>query len=401
MPSENIITFLFDDVATDKRNPFPGQIFNEPSANEPGVDVYAGVQKDYTGDLVNVDLFFAVLTGNSSHPNATRVLRSTSADRVFIYFADHGGTGVIMFPSELLYASDLLPVLEDMHTRGLYSELVFYLESCESGSIFAGLLPAEWNIYAVTAANTEQSSWASYCPPDDIVDGVEIGSCLGDLFSTNWMENSEADGPTETLQAQYESVMNETVRSTVMQYGQLSFTEEETGDFIGSGDQTGPSWPHLTRTTRATKRQHDRVRAPQASQVSSRDVGMHLAYYRYLRAAPFSEESTAALSALRAELTAREMAEQRFTLLSDLIAQDRRHGPHVRRSASSLFSPPPMPIHSGLCVKTAVSELNRLGCAYDDFSLQFHRVIVNACRRYHTEEEGAEALRDAIRKVCE
>jgi legumain len=39
------------------------------------------------------------------------------------------------------------------------------------------------------------SSWATYCAPDDTVNGVEIGSCLGDEFSVNWMEDTEANNP--------------------------------------------------------------------------------------------------------------------------------------------------------------------------------------------------------------
>jgi len=43
----------------------------------------------------------------------------------------------------------------------------------------------------VTAANPSESSWGTYCPPDDVVMGVEINSCLGDLFSVNWMEDTD------------------------------------------------------------------------------------------------------------------------------------------------------------------------------------------------------------------
>ena len=56
------------------------------------------------------------------------------------------------------------------------------------------------NIYAITAANASESAWGTYCSPDDKVDGVSVGSCLGDLFSVNWMEDSDhANMDTETL----------------------------------------------------------------------------------------------------------------------------------------------------------------------------------------------------------
>mgnify|MGYP002712146065 CR=1 FL=1 len=73
------------------------------------------------------------------------------------------------------------------------------MEACESGSMWLNL-PNNWNIYALSAANATESSWGTYCPPDDKVNGKEINSCLGDLFSVNWMENTDAANTrTETL----------------------------------------------------------------------------------------------------------------------------------------------------------------------------------------------------------
>jgi len=69
--------------------------------------------------------------------------------------------------------------------------MVVYIEACESGSMFEGLLPEDMNIYATTASNPNESSWAAYCPPYDSVGGVHMGSCLGDLYSVNWMENTD------------------------------------------------------------------------------------------------------------------------------------------------------------------------------------------------------------------
>lgn len=45
-----------------------------------------------------------------------------------------------------------------------FADLVLYVEACESGSIFEGLLPDELNIYVTTAANAYESSWGTYCP---------------------------------------------------------------------------------------------------------------------------------------------------------------------------------------------------------------------------------------------
>ena len=44
----------------------------------------------------------------------------------------------------------------------MFKQLVFYLETCESGSMFPNLSESE-NIYAMTASNATQSSYGAYC----------------------------------------------------------------------------------------------------------------------------------------------------------------------------------------------------------------------------------------------
>ena len=81
--------------------------------------------------------------------------------KVFLTFFDHGAPGLIAFPSKYLYASDLLSAFKTMYANKQYSQLVYYLEACESGSMFLDL-PSDLNIYAVSAANATESSWAAY-----------------------------------------------------------------------------------------------------------------------------------------------------------------------------------------------------------------------------------------------
>jgi len=90
-----------------------------------------------------------------------------------------------------MHRKKLVKTLTDMHENNMYKELTFYLEACESGSMFT-TLPTDINIFATTAANAKESSWGTYCSPDDKVDGKKIGSCLGDLYSVNWMEDTDA-----------------------------------------------------------------------------------------------------------------------------------------------------------------------------------------------------------------
>lgn len=66
---------------------------------------------------------------------------------------------------------------------------MFYLEACEAGSIFEGLLPQGLNIYATTASGPDESSWGTYCPGEYPSPPLEYDTCLGDLYSVAWMED--------------------------------------------------------------------------------------------------------------------------------------------------------------------------------------------------------------------
>lgn len=49
-----------------------------------------------------------------------------------------------------------------MYEDKKYKEMIIYIEACESGSMFSGLLANNINIYTTTAANPCQSSFACY-----------------------------------------------------------------------------------------------------------------------------------------------------------------------------------------------------------------------------------------------
>lgn len=135
-----------------------------------------------------------------------------------------------------LYADELHSAVKTMHEDKMYKEMVMYIEACESGSMFEKTKYDDLDVYAVSAANGKESSWGTYCSPDDMVDGKHIRSCLGDLFSVNWMEDSDKakkdkEMGTETLETQYDTVKRKTTRSHVLQWGDHKFTSEAIGEF--------------------------------------------------------------------------------------------------------------------------------------------------------------------------
>jgi len=104
-----------DDLVNDEENPFPGQLFNEPT----GPDVYAGCQIDYKGALeVTPENFHAVLRGNKTAVSGKKVLESTKESNVFVYFSDHGEVGYLVFPEhQQLFSSTLNDTLIFMHEQ--------------------------------------------------------------------------------------------------------------------------------------------------------------------------------------------------------------------------------------------------------------------------------------------
>ncbi|KAK3559747.1 hypothetical protein QTP86_020749, partial [Hemibagrus guttatus] len=48
IPDEQIVVMMYDDIASNKQNPDPGKIINVPN----GPNVYTGVPKDYTGEVI-------------------------------------------------------------------------------------------------------------------------------------------------------------------------------------------------------------------------------------------------------------------------------------------------------------------------------------------------------------
>jgi len=301
--AEKIIVLAVDDIANNRENPFPGKIFNKPTpAGTPGVDVYEGCIIDYSGKDVTPDTFAKVLTGDSSGlvgVGSGKVLGSTSNDRVFVNFVDHGGVGLIGFPSGMvMHSKELIAALTTMHTNSMYKELVFYLEACESGSMFEGVLDDSMSIYATTASNAKESSWGTYCSGDDAkVDGKAINSCLGDLYSVNWMEDQDSIADSETLDEQFTTVKQLTDKSHVMQYGDVSFTSEPTSNFEGKTDKVA---------AKPVKKD---------SSLPSRDAEIASAYMRFMA----TGEDTAAEDLIRG-VQERQRAKRRFSAITSAVA---------------------------------------------------------------------------------
>lgn len=223
IPDERIVVMMYDDIANSTSNPTPGVILNHLN----GTDVYNGVPKDYTGELVTPHNFLSVLQGKAISGGSGKVIDSGPEDHVFVFFSDHGAPGLVCFPEENLLATNFTEAIVQMHKENKFAKMVLYIEACESGSMFDGLLPDNINVFATTAANPEESSYACYY--DDLRQ-----TYLGDLYSVSWMEDSDRENlHIETLKKQFRIVKAETNLSHVTEYGDISIRNMKVSEFQG------------------------------------------------------------------------------------------------------------------------------------------------------------------------
>eukprot|EP01017_Pseudomicrothorax_dubius_P029939 TRINITY_DN367_c0_g1_i2.p1 TRINITY_DN367_c0_g1~~TRINITY_DN367_c0_g1_i2.p1 ORF type:complete len:436 (-),score=137.44 TRINITY_DN367_c0_g1_i2:70-1377(-) len=359
---ENIITFAKDDVPNDPSNPYKGTLFNKPDPKGKGWNVNDGCNKDYTGKNVKPSYFLNVLKGDEKamkNIGTGKVLKSGPEDQVFIYFSDHGAPGLIAFPDEYLYANQLLPVLNYMNQNNMYKKLVFYLEACESGSMFVQL-PTNINIYAVSAANPTESSWAFYCD-DDIINGKTIGSCLGDEFSIQWLEDSDnQDIFKETLDTQFQHVRNWTLQSHVMQWGDTTWTNEVVGNYQGNSDI------NMTRSLRTSYPKRER---PQGKAVDSRDVKLHYLMKRHMRLNTLETEVE-----LRDELKERQYFTNLFNSIKSQFSLSQEEVDALEE------------VVNYACYERAINSINRNCRKISDYGLKYLRIVAAACNKYDTED---------------
>ena len=233
VPDERIIVVMYDDIAENEKNPFPGELYN----NYNHTDVYKGALKDYTHKEVTIRLVLAVLRGDKAKVKELtgregKVIDSGPDDNVFVAASGHGSVGLLAFPDGMLTARTLNKALEDMHDNKKFAKLVFYLESCYSGSIFEDL-SKDLNIYAMTASDPMHEAWQNYCD-----DKAFKPVCIGGEFSTGWIESAEiADLSTYTFRQHAEAIKMAVNSSHPQQYGDLSFLDRPLQDFFSNGQK--------------------------------------------------------------------------------------------------------------------------------------------------------------------
>ncbi|XP_060182522.1 asparaginyl endopeptidase Rep2-like [Lycium barbarum] len=139
-------------------NPRPGILINHPD----GIDVYAGVPKDYTGKNMTTDNFNGVLLGNRSsvRGGSGKVVDSKPNDYIFIYFSGHGytpkeGRTRLEMSWSDIEAPLLFKVLKQKKASCSFKKILIYCETCDSANFFMDL-PEDLKTYVVTASDIDE-----------------------------------------------------------------------------------------------------------------------------------------------------------------------------------------------------------------------------------------------------
>jgi len=368
VPDDHIVVMMYDDIAYNVDNPTPGVIINHPN----GTDVYHGVPKDYTCNAVRPDLFLQILKGEKIDTafGSGKTLQSGPKDNVFVYFADHGAKGLVAFGQALLKATALNNAIREMYKDNKYNKMVFYVEACESGSMFKGLLSDNINVYATTASNATTSSYACYYDK-------KRKTFLGDVYSIKWLEDSDKENiEKETLEDQYKIVKKETNTSMVCQFGDMSISKLPVGTFQGPKETIAFPPPHFPPSYYSCGR--DAVPGP--------DVPRQI-LQKKLEDSMGSDGEDEAREALNALQRNRKYMEQVVHDVVEAVTLD-------SQLTGAMFTDN-VELSEYDCYYAAVDQFHEIcfNVGRNDYALRMLNVFVNLCEQSYSEEDIVEAIK--------
>ncbi|KER19802.1 hypothetical protein T265_11511 [Opisthorchis viverrini] len=245
VPAENIITFAYDDIANNPKNPFKGKVFHEYQHE----DVYNGVVIDYRGKDVTRDNFVKVLKGDDKlEANQKKVLKRVFScaflclrapahklllkttlyflpdnggpnDNVFVFYSGHGGT------SHIYFLNKGISLVNFAHEK---------FSSCLATAVRHGVERYP-RLHAFKTNVQQIGAIRGY---------LQIGLYISRRSSFKYgysplslsPTRSQKDTNKRTLEQQYEEVKKSTVFSHVMKYGEMAMGSLPVGKFHGHYD---------------------------------------------------------------------------------------------------------------------------------------------------------------------
>jgi legumain len=252
-------------------------------------------------------------------------------------------------------------------------------------------LPEGLNIYATTASNAEENSWGTYCPGDYPSPPPEYETCLGDLYSVAWMEDSDIHNlRTETLKQQYRLVKYRTINqnaasgSHVMQYGDTDLNEEPLFLFMGSNpDNDNFSFIEENRLPSSSRA------------VNQRDADLLHFWHKFKKAPEGSPRKVAAQKQLVDVMTHRLHIDQSVKLVGKLLFGI-ENGPEVLK----VVRPAGQPRGDNWdCLKTMVRTYETHCGSISQYGMKHMRSFANICNAGVNKEQMTDASAQACTRI--
>lgn len=263
------------------------------------------------------------------------------------------------------------------------------------------------NAYVTTAANGFESSWGTYCPPADKINGVPLGTCLGDLYSVNWMEDSDlTDLSGESLKEQFQRVKTETNKSHVHDFGSSTVKKEIVGNFQSTYDK-GPGEDANQEQSHPAVDKSEASTASDSS-VDAHDIDLVVAFYRYLRASP-GEHRRSLAAQLVEQVREREAADAVFARVHALFEQHAGHSLQISETtgdqddsdcietASQVFEVACDGLKpASLTSKDSGEESRLIGSGFSSYSIKYAGTLADLCAASLSMDE----IEDILCRAC-
>ena len=154
---DDILLIMADDLASDKKNPYPGQVIRDNLSLE---NLYTDVTIDYKlEDLTPADLK-QILLGRRSEKLPT-VLDSTDGHNVLLIWTGHGVPGSLLWDDSrnIITGSYMSDLFKEMYSAGKYRKMFGVIEACYSGSVAMECVGVP-KLLLMTATNDKETSKA-------------------------------------------------------------------------------------------------------------------------------------------------------------------------------------------------------------------------------------------------
>lgn len=232
---------VFTNVTSADENPYKGMVFTEPGETTDGDWAQFGCfdHVDYTGNEIDAQVFEYILQGDVEKVSKRtgkqnpKVLSAGPEDTVFTYFTSGGFLSEIRVGSSFLSPYVFLQSLKTAHSKNLYGKWLWIVSAFHSSDLFE-YMPSDMNIFAFASTSTGASPMSN-CPPNDVIAGVSLNTCLSGLFDNSLLAFWESH-PEATVGEIVDFVVDDigsVSQQNPVQFGDLSIRDMPLSDFVG------------------------------------------------------------------------------------------------------------------------------------------------------------------------